>query len=100
MRSPTALLTWEGLETLMGDVADRLRNHPDVDATLALNHVSATPDAIRDAVLAVEVRLDPCGGITIRPIRSGLRILVPIAKLVADAIDETLGERVMFTMET
>jgi hypothetical protein len=100
MGSPMALLTWEGLETLMGDVADRLSHHPDVDATLALNHVSATPDAIRDAVLAAAVQLDPSGGITIRPTRSGQRILIPIAKFVADAIDATLGERVMFTMET
>jgi hypothetical protein len=42
----------------------------------------------------------PQGVITIRPNGSGQRILVSIAKFVADEIDAALGERVMFTMLT
>jgi hypothetical protein len=98
MKTPMAVLTYEAVETLMGDVADWLSHHPEVAATLALNRVCTTPDAIRDAVLAAEVRFDPRPGITIRPTRSGQRILFPIARLVADAIDAMLMERVIFTM--
>lgn len=98
MRSPTADLTNEGLETLMHDVADRLSCHPEVFSTLALNHVVATAADVRTAVLAADVCLDHRWGITIRPSGSGQRILLFIAKFVADEIDLALGECVMFTM--
>ncbi len=100
MRSPTADLTYEGLETLMRDVADRLSCHPEVVSTLALNHVVATSADVRTAVLAADVCLDHRGGLTIRPNGSGQRILLFIAKFVADEIDLALDERVMFTMLT
>jgi hypothetical protein len=100
MRPPTAGLTSEGLAALMRDVADGLSCHPEVCSTLALNHVIATAADVSDALLAADVCLDPAGGITIRPNGSGQRILVSIAKFVADEIDAALGERVMFTMLT
>ncbi len=84
----------------MRDVADRLSCHPEVVSTLALNRVVATAADVRTAVLAADVCLDPAGGLTIRTNGSGQRILVSIAKFVADEIDLALGERVMFTMLT
>lgn len=100
MRSPTVALTYEGIETLMMRVADRLDRHREVGPLLTLNGVTATSADIRHALQAAHVLIDHGVGITIRPIGEGQRILVPIGKHVADAIEDELGEAVIFTMQS
>jgi hypothetical protein len=100
MNSGIVTLTYEGFETLMVHVAERLDRHGEVALILALNGVAATGVDVRHALQAASVCIDRRGGITIRPCGEGHQILIPIAKYVADAIDEELGESVMFTMQS
>jgi hypothetical protein len=100
MNARTVALTSEGLETLMQRVADRLNRHGEVALVLALNGVAATVADVHRALQAAQVRIDRRGGITIRPVGQGHHILIPIAKQVADAIDEERGEVVRFTMRS
>jgi len=100
MASSAPVLTGEGLETLIGRVAQRLSQSQEVMSLLALNRITVTATELRQMLETANVQMHTATGMTIKPTARGHRVLLVIGPLIADAINEELGTVIAFTMTT
>ncbi|MCA1666657.1 MAG: hypothetical protein LC793_04505 [Thermomicrobia bacterium] len=93
------LLTREGIETLMEVVSCRLAEHPKVAQIQQYNPATRVPPAhIRQALKDAEIRMDE-RGVTIKPLKEQKAILMPLGGVIADCINDELGEHVGFVLQ-